>query len=122
MFHRGHGTITAPFWREAAYEFAGDAFWESLPFAERWSRLMPVSTDRFLELSWLNSLGLGKPEILMNRIDTRTYEEHPVIARFENLLVTTLRPFGGLGSQPTALNRNPAGVALLEALVAALEQ
>jgi hypothetical protein len=121
LFLRGPGTIQCPFWREAAYEFRNPEFWSRVPIAERWERLMPVSGDRALDPEWLRGLGLGEPEILMNRIDARTYAEHPVIARFENVLVTTLRPYGGLGSQPTALNRNPAGVALLEALVRAVQ-
>ena len=121
LFLRGPGTVQCPFWREAAYEFRNPDFWAKVPFAERWERLLPVSSDRALDLAWLKALGLGEPEVLMNRIDTRTYVEHPVIARFENILVTTLRPYGGLGSQPTALNRNPAGVALLEALVSAMQ-
>jgi hypothetical protein len=79
---------------------------------------MAVCPDRALDPEWLDTLGLGKPEVLMNRIDVRTYKEHPVVAKFENVLITTLRPYGGLGTQPTALNRNPAGVALLESLVA----
>ncbi|MEZ0324597.1 MAG: hypothetical protein ACAH95_01710 [Fimbriimonas sp.] len=117
LFLRGPGTITCPFWREAAFEFKNEEFWSQVPFAERWERLMAVCSDRALDPEWLETLGLGKPEILMNRIDVRTYKEHPVVVRYPNVLITTLRPYGGQGTQPTALNRNPAGVALLESLV-----
>jgi hypothetical protein len=120
LFLRGPGTVTCPFWRESAYEFKNEDFWSKVPFAERWERLLAVCSDRALDPAWLDSLGLGKPEVLMNRVDVRTYQEHPVVAKFENVLVTTLRPYGGQGTQPTALNRNPAGVALLESLVATM--
>ena len=33
------------------------------------------------------------------------------------LIATTLRPFGGLGSQPTSLMKNPVGAKLLRDLI-----
>jgi hypothetical protein len=111
------GTLPRPFWRESAYTFEGD-LWASLPFAERWSRLLPVSGDCALDPAWLAER-FGSFEVFMRRIDTRTYEELPVVVRAGGLLITTLRPFGGLGCQPTSLARNPAGCALLQGLIAA---
>jgi hypothetical protein len=114
VFLTAEGTVRMPFWREAAYEFHDDAFWEGVPFAERWERLLAISGDAALMPEF------AKGEILMNRVDTRTYAEHPVLVRQGDRIVTTLRPFGGLGVQPPSLARNPAGVALLRALMAAV--
>lgn len=118
------GTKPMPFWREAGYEFRNTAFWDGVPFAEEWERLLPVSTDRAIDSEWLQAqIADGySVEVLMNRIDTRTYVESAVLARITReglgtLLVTTLRPFGGLGTQPTSLDRNPAGLVLLDSLL-----
>ena len=103
------GTLPMPFWRECAQEFAD-------PAMERWERLLPVSPDRALDPAWLRST-FGDYEVLMNRIDTRTYAEHPLLVRAGDWVVTTLRPHGGLGSQPPGLRWNPAGCALLKSLM-----
>lgn len=118
---RGEGTIRAPFWREAAYEFRNDAFWASVPFAERWERLLPVSGEVALNERWLREK-VGEYEVLMNRVDVRTYADLPVLVRTARGLITTLRPYGGLGTQPTSLAVNPAGAALLQALLDFTEQ
>ncbi len=115
----GDSTIPKPFWREAAYEFQNSCFWSAVPFAEKWSRLLPISGDRVISPTWL--LALDKPyEVLLKRIDTRTYEEHAVMVRFDDCFVTTLRPFGGLGVQPTGIPNNPAGVAFIRAIAKVL--
>ncbi len=118
------GTLAAPFWSEAAFEFADEAFWSEVPFAERWSLLLPVCGDRVIDGEWLLSfLPKGATaQVLMNRIDTRTYREASALTRIELpdggvWLFTTLRPFGGLGSQPPSFIANPAGVLLLSSLV-----
>ena len=103
------GTLPMPFWRECAQEFK-DASWE------RWERLSPVSPDRALDPAWLRER-FGDYEVLINRIDTRTYAEHPLLVRAGSWIVTTLRPQGGLGSQPPGLKHNPAGCALLRSLM-----
>lgn len=111
-------TIRMPFWRECAYEFPNPSFWESVPFAEQWERLLPVSGDAVLDMNKLEAMFPdAKFEVLMNRVDTRTYAEAPIVARSGDWLFTTLRPFGGLGVQPTSLKANPAGCALLKALM-----
>lgn len=107
----------APFWRESAYEFSDEAFWGAVPFAEKWERLLPVTPDRVLDFDALPSL---EWEVLMNRIDVRTYDEAPVLARAKGkgtVIATTLRPYGGLGIEPAGVLRNPAGAALLDALL-----
>ena len=120
LFLLDEGTQPCPFWREAAIEFRDDGFWGAVPFKENWPRLLPVSPDCAIDPAWLKSLDLSE-EILLNRIDVRTYAEAPVLVRAKSkgkLIATTLRPFGGLGSQPAGITRNPAGSALLTALLA----
>ncbi len=103
------GTLPMPFWRECVQEFAD-------PSLERWERLLAVSPDRALDPAWLRER-FGSYEVLVNRVDTRTYAEHPLLVRAGGWLVTTLRPQGGLGSQPPCLRHNPAGCALLRWLM-----
>ena len=107
------GTLPMPFWRECAQEFAD-------PALERWERLLPVSPDRALDPAWLRAT-FGDYEVLMNRVDTRTYADRPLLVRAGSWIVTTLRPHGGLGSQPPGLRYNPAGCALLTYLMGLAE-
>ncbi|MCX7801246.1 MAG: hypothetical protein N2109_13005 [Fimbriimonadales bacterium] len=121
----GPCTKPAPFWREAAYEFLDEAFWSRLGIAERWERFWAVSPDCVLDAeTMLRHLPVGTViEPLLLRVDTRTYEEAPVLARCRFgeglMLATTLRPDGGLGMQPFGLGRNPSGADLLARLLAA---
>ncbi len=103
------GTLPMPFWRECIQEFTD-------PTLERWERLLPISPGRALDPSWLKER-FGDYEVLINRVDTRTYAEHPLLARAGRWLITTLRPQGGLGSQPPGLKDNPAGCELLKYLI-----
>jgi len=108
-FMTGVGTLPMPFWREAAYEFVGDAW----GLAERWERFLPISPDRALDPALLPD-----HEVIINRIDTRTYAEHPIAVRTKDGIMTTLRPFGGLGIQPVGITRNPSAVDLLRQIAA----
>ncbi len=115
--------IHAPFWRESAHEFRDDAFWSRVGYKERWERLLPISGDAVIDLEALAALLPGVAwDVLINRIDVRTYAEAPVLIRgtgpHHRCLVTTLRPDGGLGAQPLGLPRNPSGVELLRRLCA----
>jgi hypothetical protein len=103
------GTLPMPFWRECIQEFRDSSL-------ERWERLLPVSPDRALDPKWLKER-FGSYETLVNRIDTRTYAEHPLLVKAGGWIVTTLKPQGGLGSQPPGLKHNPAGCALLRYLM-----
>lgn len=114
----GPGTKAAPFWRESGYEFR-----EKAPFEGQWERLLAVSGDRVLD--W-QSLAENLPpnyqiETILNRVDVRTYVEAPILVRASGnggtAILTTLRPHGGLGVQPQGISRNPAGCALLRALM-----
>lgn len=108
------GTKAMPFWRESAYDFAKNA-----PFAEAWERLLAVSGDVVLDMDLIaGNLPSGtKTEIVINRVDVRTYQETPVMVKFSlgeaTAIVTTLRPYGGLGNQPAGLAKNAAGCALM---------
>lgn len=109
------GGIAGPFWRECAFLFGpAMAAWE-----DRWERLVSIGGDQSLEIEWLAKL--GEVEVAMERIDTRTYARHPLVARVRlgrgTVIFTTLRPFGGLGIQPPSLTYNPAGCQLLRELM-----
>ena len=107
------GTLPMPFWRECAQEFAPGLL---DPFAERWERLWAIAPDRALDTKWLEQTLPGY-EVLMNRVDTRTYREHPYVVKAGNVIVTTLRPQGGHGAQPFGVSRNPSGAHLLDRLM-----
>lgn len=118
VFLTDEGTRRMPFWREAAYEFFNDRFWEGTGMRDAWPRWMPMTPDAALDMEAIRA---GYPgwefEVLMNRIDVRTYAEHPVLIRAvkgsSEMLITTLRPFGGLGLAPRGVTRNPSGVEFL---------
>ena len=115
----GQETIPCPFWRESAYEFLHEPFWKGLGFAENWERFVPIAPDRALSREWLESLG-QRVEILMNRIDVRTYAQAPILARVGNAFITTIRPFGGLGIQPCGIPSNAAGSDFVRAIATAI--
>jgi hypothetical protein len=103
------GVLPMPFWREAAIEFKG----HSWGLAERWERLLAISPDLVLDPA-----SLPEHEVIVNRIDVRTYQEHPIAVKTADGIITTLRPQGGLGIQPQGIERNPSGVELLRAMKA----
>jgi len=115
------GTRPAPFWRECAFEFADpDRSIFARDFGNRWERLWPVSTDRVVDAEWIATLG-DDWSPLMVRLDTRTMRRDPLVARVRRgrhtWIVTTLRPFGGLGQAPPCLAHNPGGRRLLTDLM-----
>ncbi|MCW5942709.1 MAG: hypothetical protein KIS66_10785 [Fimbriimonadaceae bacterium] len=118
------GTVSRPFWREAAYEPSEDPFWTGFGAWDRWERWLAVSGDAALDPEALRRMGFGDRALapVLTRIDTRTYEELPVIARLGSALVTSLRPDGGLGVQPHGVSRNPSGAALLRALACVIRE
>lgn len=114
------GTIGMPFWRESAFEFLSEPFWNKVGFTEAWGRLLPISPDRALDRHWLDALG-APYEVLLNRVDVRTYREDPILVRTGDTFLTTLRPFGGLGNQPSGLRANAAGVDFIRGIRSVLE-
>lgn len=106
------GTVPMPFWRECIQEFAPGLL---DPWANKWDRLWAIAPDRALDTEWLKAT-LGDFEVLMNRVDTRNYKEHPYMVKAGNVIVTTLRPHGGHGAQPYGVKNNPSGSELLRTL------
>jgi hypothetical protein len=113
-----NSTRSAPFWRESGIEFRAGA-----PFSGEWERLLAVSGDRTLESGAIaeNSPKDAKIETIINRVDVRTYSEAPLMVKVSgersSAIVTTLRPFGGLGLQPRGVDKNAAGADLLRAIL-----
>ncbi|RYG42244.1 hypothetical protein EON79_19300 [bacterium] len=98
------GTTSSTFWEGSALEFRADAFWQSVPFGERWQRLLSVSPNAELDAPWLQST-FGEYQTFLNRVDTSPYglaQECPILVRAGNWIVTTLRPeaIGSLGDSP----------------------
>lgn len=98
------GTQPAPFWRECVqmaetgFEQLGDL-----------TLLHDVASDCVLP---------PDDEVLLRRIDTRTYQAGSYITRRpDGQIVTTLRPWGGLGVQPPDMRHNPAGHWLVRELI-----
>lgn len=105
------GTNPMPFWRECVT-------WNQSEIEDlnSWDFLFPVSTDRVIDPDWLDA-HLPGAEWLLTRVDTRTYSRHPYLVRKGDQLITTLRPWGGLGAQPNGFANNPAGHSLLKLLI-----
>ena len=111
------GTGFATLWSESALEFRDDAFWDAVPFRERWPRLLPVSPNAFLDERWLAAT-FGEFETLLNRVDTSPSavgREQPLLIRAGGWIVTTLRP----GTR-APFEESPAGCALVAALMRSL--
>lgn len=122
----GSGTKRVPFWRESAYEWPKGE--DNVPMRPDWPALMSVSGNCAIDMAAMRTFfsKMGEPENYLNRIDTRTYEEAPILIRAKvgkgTLVATTLRPFGGLGAQPYGVMNNPAGAHLLEKLIELAEE
>ncbi|MBX7134248.1 MAG: hypothetical protein K1X67_16365 [Fimbriimonadaceae bacterium] len=96
--------------------------WEDggIDFEGQWERLFPIAGDCVLDPDFLKQF--DNPKILLQRIDMRTYQEHAVLIEVQTevgkLFISTLRPQGGLGCQPTSLKWNPVGRHLVASLLA----
>lgn len=114
VFLEDKGTDPMPFWREAAYEF-DEKFWDGIGMREVWERLFAVSPDCAISQSVIDQFPGGRS--LLTRIDTRTYRESTLLYQVGNTVITTLRPHGALGIQPSGVTRNPSGSQLLRGLL-----
>lgn len=108
-----------PFFREALRLFENHPSWGSFPHEKTTDLLFyGLASDCALELDALQSFGVALTPIL-TRVDARTSKLHSYICEAQvgagKLLLTTLRPYGGLGDQPSGLERATCGVALLRA-------
>lgn len=115
------GGSPCPFWREAALDFTYDSIWEERGWKESWHLWQDVSGEGALaESDWS---GLTDLKIHLGRIDTRTYKEEPLVVsgfsreKGHRVVVTSLRPLGGLGAQPHGIKQNPAGSELANILL-----
>jgi len=98
------GALPAPFWRECIQLPAVPDLFQTCPWL-----LHDVASDYVLP---------PDDDVLLRRIDTRTYTEGSYITRRPNgQIVTTLRPWGGLGVQPPNIKHNPAGHWLIRELI-----
>lgn len=118
VFLEHDSTRPAPFWRESGLEFRQGA-----PFAEQWERLLAISGDRILEPGAIaeNASKDAKVETIINRVDVRTYSEAPLMVKVSgargSAIVTTIRPYGGLGIQPCGVEQNAAGSDFLRSIL-----
>jgi len=112
----GEGLVDAPFWRECFFDYS-----ETLAFSNRWEWLLGLSTDQFMTVEWLASR-LPGCEVLMRRIDTRSYAETAVLVRWGDWLVTTLRPGRQSADQPWQFSVNPAGHGFLREMIRVANQ
>ena len=116
----GLPVFECPFWREAMKLFQPHPLWERFAH-EDWTDLQfyGLAPDCALSLETLQALLPSlrwKPAL--RRVDARTFDvtEYLLEGSHESggkLLLTTLRPQGGLGDQPDGLWRNLGGVHLL---------
>jgi hypothetical protein len=114
------GTSSRPWFRESCWSWEG-GLWSENGWVNEWDLLSMVAGDRVLTPAWLNE-NWGGWEPLLVRLDTRTFERSPVAVKTsDGVIVTTLRPHGGLGIQPTGVSRSPAGTQLMRILRRAAE-
>lgn len=116
----GLSVFECPFWREAMKLFHAHPLWEGFA-QEEWTDLQfyGLSPDCSLSQEHLQSLLPSltwKP--VLRRVDARTMDVTEYVTEGSHasggkILLTTLRPHGGLGDQPDGLLRNIGGVQLL---------
>lgn len=120
------GGSPCPFWREAALDFSCDSIWMEKGWQEAWHLWQDVGGEGALCENDLSEL--SEEKVHLGRIDTRTYKEDPLVVsgfcrqRGHRVVVTSLRPHGGLGAQPHGLKQNPAGSEFLSILLEILER
>jgi Glycosyl hydrolases family 2 len=109
-----------PFFREAMRLFEDHGSWGAFPHEKTTDFLFyGLASDCAFEPELLAQV-LGVPLVpLLTRVDARTSALHAYACEAQvgagKLLLTTLRPYGGLGDQPSGLARAICGVALLRA-------
>ena len=118
----GFPVVDCPFWREAMKLFEPHPLWDKFPhngFTDL--QFYGIGPDCSMELSALKA---QHPEAeivpILRRVDARTFVETLYATELRlpsggRMLITTLRPQGGLGDQPDGLNRCFSGQMLLNA-------
>lgn len=122
------GSVEAPFWRESCLDTTLTPFWREKGWEGGWHLWQDIGGEGALGEADLEPMkGLLEQEFLLMRVDTRTYKEDPLLMRAwcptmkRRVIVTTLRPEGGLGAEPFGLAENPAGCLFLKDLLSLLE-
>ncbi|MGE0001446.1 MAG: hypothetical protein AB7F50_08785 [Fimbriimonadaceae bacterium] len=100
-----------PFFRECVHRGV-----DLLMPSHAWDSWLCVAASYVLDLQGFAAGGELTP--IVQRIDTRTFEERDVVAARPGQVFAALRPGGGEGVQPTGLNSNPAGAEVLRRLLA----
>ena len=109
-----------PFFREAMRLFEDHGSWGTFPHEKTTDFLFyGLASDCAFEPEPLSQV-LGVPLVpILTRVDARTSLLHAYACEAQvgagKLLLTTLRPYGGLGDQPSGLKRAVCGVGLLRA-------
>lgn len=118
-----------PFWREAVNWFEPHPLWERFPHPGfTGQQFFGLASDLAFDTARLPAALPPGAQIqpILRRLDAREF--HMSAYLFEArigaglLLGCSLRLQGGMGSQPSGWSRNPAGAALLDALVRCAEQ
>ncbi len=127
LLQQGDGPLPArhgPFWREAIKLFSAHPLWEAFPqrgYADL--QFFGLATDVMLDATRLGEVvpGLAQVRPIMRRLDAREFHVTEYLLEAEVgkgwLLACTLRLQGGMGAQPSGLQRNVAGHYLLWAMV-----
>jgi hypothetical protein len=116
----GLPAVALPFWREAMRLFEPHGSWRDFPHEKRTDLCFyGLAADAAFEIEKVRAV-LGPEaqiEQVLTRVDARSYLLHAytLAARLGSgtLLLTTLRPQGGLGDQPSGLRRHVAGAHIL---------
>jgi hypothetical protein len=113
--------VDCPYWREALKLVQSHAAWGDFPHDDDPGlQFYGLATDCALDIRHT-----GQAFPLLRRLDTRRldWHEYAVVLSWGQgqAIVTTLRPQGGLGDQPTGLGRNPAAIHLLTCWLRFLE-
>ncbi len=123
----GYPLVDCPFWREAMKLFEPHPLWEAFPhngFTDL--QFYGIGPDCSIELGTLQAQYPGAEIVpVLRRVDARTFVETLYAAEVRvpgggRMLITTLRPQGGLGDQPDGLNRCFSGQMLLNAALQTL--
>ncbi len=116
----GLPAVSVPFWREAMKLFEKHASWGAFPH-EDWTDFLfyGLAGDAAFEVEKVVATLGAQVTPVLTRVDARSFATHgyTLAARVGQgrLLMTTLRPQGGLGDQPSGLARHVAGAYLLRA-------
>lgn len=132
LLQQGEGPLPArrcPFWREAIKLFVNHPLWQRFPhqgFSDM--QFFAIAGDLAFDTGSLVKTLPGEADIqpIFRRLDAREFHISEYLFEVRlgkgSLLGCTLHLQGGSGAQPVGLNRNVAGAAMLEAMIAYLDR